>query len=104
MPTTKARLFIHRKERNEDGHTTELKAWIVPVNEHTPHGLKYSVVYIVNSVRVIGYDNERGKADHRHFAGVEKPYTFVSMAQLVKDFNADVTRYLEGDDDNESDL
>ena len=70
---------------------------------HTPHGLKYLVVYIVNGVRVIGYDNEPGKCDHRHFAGVEKPYAFISMAQLVKDFNADATRYLEGDD-NESDL
>ena len=103
MPTMKAKLLAHRKERNEDGHITELKAWIVPATEHTPHGLKYSVVYIVNGVRIIGYDNERGKGDHRHFAGVETPYAFISMAQLVKDFNADVTHYLEGDD-NESDI
>ena len=103
MPTMKARLLVHRKERNKDGHITELKAWIVSATEHTPHGLKYSVVYIVNGVRVIGYDNERGKGDHRHLAGVEKQYSFISMAQLVIDFNADVIRYLEGDD-NESDL
>jgi hypothetical protein len=75
----------------------------VPVTEHAPRGLKYSAVYIVNGVRVIGCDNERGKGDHRHFAGVEKPYAFISVAQLVSDFNTDVTRYLEGDD-NESDL
>jgi len=74
----------------------------VPVTEQT-YGLKYSAVYIVNGVRVIGYDNECGKGDQRHFAGIEKPYTFISMAHLVTDFNADVTRYLEGDD-NESDL
>ena len=103
MPNIKARLLVHRKERDAEGHITELKAWIVPVTEHTPHGLKYSAVYIVHGVRVIGYDNERGKGDHRHFAGVEKPYTFTSMEQLVVDFNADVTRYLGGDD-NESDL
>ena len=95
----KAKLIVHRKERNEDGQITELKAWIVPVTKYTPHGLKYSAVYIINGVRVIGYDNERGKGDHRHFAGVEKQYAFISMAQLVTDFNADVTRYLEGDDD-----
>ncbi len=76
MPIMRAKLLVNRKERNEDGHITELKAWIVPVTEHTPHGLKYSVAYIVNSVRVIGYDNERGKGDHRHLAGVEKPYAF----------------------------
>ncbi len=103
MPTIKARLLAHRKERNVDGHITELKAWIVPATEHTPHGLKYSVVYIVNGVRVIGYDNECGKGDHRHFAGVEKPYIFISMEQLLTEFNADIARYLEGDD-NESDV
>jgi hypothetical protein len=99
MPNIKAKLLAHKKERNADGHITELKAWIVPVGEHAPHGLKYSAVYIVNGIRVIGYDNERGKGDHRHYAGVEKAYTFVGMAQLVTDFNADVARYLEGDDD-----
>jgi len=50
----KAKLIVHRKERNEDGHITELKAWIVPVTKYTPHGLKYSAVYIINGVRVIG--------------------------------------------------
>jgi hypothetical protein len=89
----KAKLLAHRKERNEDGTS----------RSYTPHGLKYSVVYIVNGIRVIGYDNERGKGDHRHFASVEKPYAFINMAQLVRDFNADIIRYLEGDD-NESDL
>ena len=103
MPNIKTTLLVHRKERNENGHITELKAWLVPKTKHTPHGLKYSVVYIVNGVRVIGYDNERGKGDHRHFAGIETSYSFISMAQLVKDFNADVSRYLEGDD-SESDL
>ena len=103
IPIMKAKLLAHRKVRNADGHITELKAWVVPVTEHTPHGLKYSAVYIVNGVRVIGYGNERGKGDHRHFAGVEKQYAFISMARLVSDFNADVTRYLEGDD-NESDI
>ena len=61
MPTMKAKLIAHRKERNEDGHITELKAWIVPVTEHTPHGLKYSAVYIVNGVRVIGTTTNAAK-------------------------------------------
>ena len=94
---------MHTEKSGMKSATSQSLAWIVPVTEHTPHGLKYSAVYIVNGVRVIGYDNERGKGDHRHFAGVEKPYAFISMAQLVVDFNADVARYLEGDD-NEIDL
>ena len=44
-----------------------------------------------------------GKATIDISQAFKKPYAFISMAQLVKDFNADATRYLEGDD-NESDL
>lgn len=57
----KAKLLTHRKERDADGNVMELKAWIVPITEHTPHGLKYSAVYIVNGVRVIGYDTSEAK-------------------------------------------
>jgi hypothetical protein len=40
--------------------------------------------------RIVGYDNERGKGDHKHIRGVEVPYTFVSIDQLMADFMADV--------------
>jgi len=36
------------------------------------------------------YDNERGKGDHRHVAGIEEPYRFVSVKQLAEDFYAAV--------------
>jgi hypothetical protein len=55
-----------------------------------PHGLKYRLVYVRNGQRVVGYDNERGKGDHRHLAGTEEPYFFVSVRALLKDFWADV--------------
>jgi hypothetical protein len=42
--------------------------------------------------RLVGYDNERGKGDHRHIEGREEPYKFGSAEQLVKDFLADVRR------------
>jgi hypothetical protein len=31
----------------------------------------------------VGYDNERGKGDHRHFQGVESAYAFTSVEQLI---------------------
>lgn len=40
---------------------------------------------------MIGYDNERGKGDHRHIAGREETYIFVSIDQLMTDFIADIT-------------
>jgi Family of unknown function (DUF6516) len=97
MPNIKAKLLVHRKERNEDGHITEIRIWSVPVTEHTLFGLKYSFVYIVNGVRVIGYDNERGKGDHRHNCGREFPYEFRSPSQLMSDFEDDIAAWREGE-------
>jgi len=34
----------------------------------------YRMVYVVRGVRVIGFDNERGKGDHMHLHGFETPY------------------------------
>ena len=59
----------------------------VPPSEHH---LKYSMVYIVGGARIIGFDNERGKGDHRHDRDVETDYMFSGMAQLLADFRAAV--------------
>ena len=40
----------------------------------------------------MGYDNERGKGDHKHVAEMETRYRFVSVEKLVADFLADVER------------
>ena len=54
------------------------------------HGYKYSAVYMVNGMRIVGFDNERGKGDHCHLDGVEVPCTFTSIDQLIEDFIAAV--------------
>lgn len=54
------------------------------------HGFKYRAVYVVNGVRIVGFDNERGKGDHCHLDGVECPYRFTTVEQLVEDFIAAV--------------
>ena len=48
---------------------------------------------VVNGTRVIGYDNERGKGDHRHVTGEENEYTFTSVDQLIEDFIAEVEQW-----------
>ena len=53
-----------------------------------PHQVR--LAYIVGGVRVIGFDNERGKGDHRHDGGVETPYRFQGVEQPVADFKAAV--------------
>jgi hypothetical protein len=41
---------------------------------------------VVNGIRVVGFDNERGKGDHCHLGGMEVPYTFADVDQLIEDF------------------
>jgi len=40
--------------------------------------------------RVVGYDNERGKGDHRHVGAGEKSYRFIDVPTLLADFMRDV--------------
>jgi hypothetical protein len=40
--------------------------------------------------------NERGKGDHVHYGDTEQPYQFVSVAQLLADFAADIRRLTGG--------
>ncbi|WKZ34025.1 MAG: DUF6516 family protein [Thermodesulfobacteriota bacterium] len=88
----KARRIIHQKVVEDSGNIVELKLWQVPPSTDRPHGYKYSLVYIVDGDRVIGYDNAEGKGDHRHFRGEEKPYRFKNLKALVKDFQDDIKR------------
>ncbi len=91
MPS--AELLFHSKRVYDDGAIAELKIWLlespVPGSSHT---LKYSLFYGEGGRRVVGYDNERGKGDHRHYGDREEPYAFSSVDQLIADFAADVAK------------
>ena len=56
----------------------------------TTHGFKYRLTAIKDGQRVLGFDNERGKGDHRHDGDRESAYFFVSVEQLLKDFTEGV--------------
>jgi hypothetical protein len=57
------------------------------------HGFKYRLAYVVGGECVIRYDNEAGKGDHRHYAGKESAYRFITIDQLVSDFQRDIARW-----------
>jgi hypothetical protein len=89
----KAELLFHERRRFDDGAIMEMRIWRVP--RPVPpaiHELKYSLFYGRPGQRLIGYDNERGKGDHKHLGAREMPYEFVSVERLVADFLADVRR------------
>lgn len=67
--------------------------WQLPQSDtERTHGLKYRLVYVRGGKRLVGYDNERGKNDHKHIADKELPYIFKDVKGLVRDFWADVRR------------
>lgn len=88
-----ATLLIHERVFFEHGFLIEIKVWRVPESVlPSTHGLKYSLFYGRAGTRIVGYDNERGKGDHRHYKGRQSPYTFVSIEKLLADFKADVEK------------
>jgi len=56
------------------------------------HRLKYSLFHGVLSKRLVGYDTERSKGEHRHVEDRQEQYRFRTVEELVSDFLADVRR------------
>lgn len=89
----KARLFVEYKQALIDGTIVEVRIWELPERTpERPHGLKYSLFFGRDGERIVGYDNERGKGDHRHYGDREEPYAFRSLKQLFDDFEADIAK------------
>lgn len=90
----KAQIITRFKEVAPDGSLVEMVVWHVPeLVPPSEHAYKYRLVYVVDGVRVVGFDNERGKGDHRHIDGREIPYCFVDADQLIDDFFREVVRW-----------
>jgi len=93
-----ASLIEDRKSVLESGAIIQIRVWRLPRPTHErPHGLKYSLLYGQPGERIIGYDNESGKGDHRHYRDHEETYTFVSLAKLIADFEADIREEIENE-------
>lgn len=89
----KAILITDFKSVAEDGRLIHMVIWRVPEPvPPTDHGFKYRLVYIVEGVRIVGFDNERGKGDHCHLDGREFSYTFSTVEQLIEDFITEVEK------------
>jgi len=87
----RAKLLFHQRIDYDDGGIVEMVIWRVPSSvPPSTHGLKYSLFYGAPGRREVGYDNERGKGDHRHFGRVETEYRFSTVEQLIADFWRDV--------------
>jgi hypothetical protein len=86
-----AHLIRRQKSVLSDGAILELVIWRVPQPvEGSAHSYKCRLFYGRGGERIVGYDNERPKGDHRHLGDVEESYTFTTVEDLVRDFLADV--------------
>ena len=83
----KAELIYRFEQDFDDGAMLRMVVWKLP--EPVPpssHLHKYRLVYLENNHRVIGFDNERGKEDHRHDGDSESAYLFVDVPTLIRNF------------------
>ncbi|MCJ2125442.1 DUF6516 family protein [Methylobacterium sp. J-077] len=89
----RAPLLIDAKKVYADGSILQLKLWDLKPPDRVPgsaHGLKYSLFYGRESLRILAYDNEAGKGDHVHRGEVETPYRFTTYEKLLDDFLTEV--------------
>lgn len=79
---------LYRFEQDfDDGAMVRMLIWQVPGPvPPSEHRYKCRLVYLEAGQRVIGFDNERGKGDHRHDGNIETPYVFVDVSTLIRDF------------------
>ena len=89
----KATLAFHDKQVLADGAIVEMRIWrLSQPAAGSKHELKYSLFYGYPGRRLVGYDNEPGKGDHRHLEDEESSYRFTTVEKVIEDFLADVRR------------
>ena len=91
MQYMKAVLLARAKEVRDDGTIVEVVIWELPKPlEPCTHRYKYRLFYGRSGQDRVRYDNEQGKGDHRHIQGRGSEYSFVSIEQLLDDFERDI--------------
>ncbi len=89
----KAEPYYMFKRLYENGDIIEIKVWKVEKGSDKPYGIKYSMAFIRDGKRVVGYDNAERKGDHKHYKGKEYQYSFRDIDELMDDFFSDVRRF-----------
>ena len=90
---SRATLLIEYRASIGDGFIVSIKVWQVPqVVLGSAHSFKYSLFFGRPGERLVAYDNERGKGDHRHYGNREEAYNFVSIEELMADFGTDIEK------------
>ncbi len=89
----KAEKILDVRNAFDDGSFLIIRVWrVVDPVPPSQHRFKYSFFYGRPGERLVLFDNERGKGDHKHIGEVESAYVFESVEKLTADFMAEVKR------------
>ena len=93
-------ILTHKYTEN-NGDIIEIKILKVKKSKQTPEGISYSLVYIRDGKRLIGYDNSKGhifegKTHHKHIKNRIIPYDYIDEWKLIEDFNEDIEQINRG--------
>ena len=86
--------IVRAKEVRDDGSVVEIVVWrLAQPLSPCVHPYKYRLYFGASGKCRVRYDNERGKGDHRHANDIEETYQFISISQLLDDFQRDVENW-----------
>lgn len=93
-------VLVH-KQIEENGDIIQIRIFSVPCSEKNREGVSYTLVYIRNGERLMGFDNfegheKDGKRHHKHIREQIIAYTFVDIWRLINDFNEEVEKIRKG--------
>lgn len=90
----KAELVYRERRWLDEDLMVEAVVWRLPrVLPGSLHPFKYRMALVSAGICVLRYDNEAGKGDHKHVGEIERPYNFMSLEDLHKDFWKDVAEW-----------
>jgi hypothetical protein len=83
--------LISTKRVYADGLIVRAVVWWLPeLLPPSRHRYRYRLFCDRPGERVVAFDNERGKGDHKHVQGAESPYPFTTLEKLLEDFAASI--------------
>lgn len=74
----KSTLIFYRKNMEPNGDIVEMRIWKIPSSKRFFSGLKYSLVFIREGQRIIGYDNAEGKGTIGIIGAKNQPMIFAT--------------------------
>lgn len=85
------------KEIKDNCDIIQIRVWKVEKSEKQPEGVSYTMAYIRNGERIVGYDNFEGhlfegSSHHKHIGKRILPYEYVDYWKAIGDFYADVEK------------